>query len=190
MSGAGSDRGGHDAGRVSGEAGAVRAEPAGKILPAKFQPLKPRAYGDTKTVVADLIDGAGGAKQVAHRFGLHVSMIYAFCDPAQDKEISLARAASLTSPDNTVVAEYLAHLAGGAFMPLPRGEGSMMILTADLAREVGETVSSIVTGLADGAMNLAETDTALQEIDDDLAIMMALRAEVLARRATLKGGGV
>ena len=183
----------HDANTVAAGGGAVRAEPAVKFLPSfstagKFSPVKPRAYGDNKTVVGDLIEKAGGHKEVAHRFGLHISMIYAYCDPAQDKEISLARAASLTSPDNTVAAEYLAALAGGAFMPLPRGEGSMMLLTADLAREVGETVSSIVSGLADGAMNLAETETALQEIDDDLAIMMALRAEVLARRDALKAG--
>lgn len=173
----------HDAEKVSGGGETVRAEPA-----VKFLPQKPRAYGDNKTIVGELIEGAGGHKAVAHRFGLNLSMIYAYCDPAQDKEISLARAAALTSPLNTVAAEYLSHLAGGAFMPLPRGDGSMMMLTADLAREVGETVSSIVSGLADGAMNLAEAETALKEIDDDLAIMMALRAEVLARRAALKGG--
>lgn len=154
----------------------------------KFLPQKPRAYGDNKTVVGDLIEGAGGHKAVAHRFGLNLSMIYAYCDPAQDKEISLARAAALTSPKNTVAAEYLAHLAGGAFLPLPRGEGSMAHLTADLARETGETISRIVAALADGNMDLAEAEGSLGDIDDALPALMGLRAEVLARVKTLKGG--
>lgn len=177
----------HDAGRVRAGGKAVTAEPA-----THFLPQKPRAYGDPKSVVGDLIEGNGGAKAVAHRLGLHLSMIYAFADPASDKDMSFARVASLTSADNTAGVEYLAMLAGGAFMPLPRGEGSMMTLTADLAREVGETVSRIVTGLADGAMDLPETEGALKEIEDDLAIIMALRTELLARRAALlaarKGG--
>lgn len=146
-----------------------------------FLPVKPRAYGEPKSVVGDLIAKAGGAKEVAHRFGLNVSMIYAFADPASDKDMSFARVASLTGPDNTVAAEYLAHLAGGVFMPVPREGGLMMTLTADLAREVGETVSSIVTSLSDGQMDDSEAEAALKEIDEDLVILMALRAEVLSR---------
>lgn len=170
----------HDGDKVSARPETVRAEPK-----AAFLPQKPRSYGDVKSMVVDLIDGAGGAKIVAHRFGLNISMIYAMADPASDKDMSFARVSSLTSPENPVAAEYLAAVAGGVFMPVPRGAGTLVKLTADLAREAGETVSRVIAAVADGEMTADEAPAALEDIDQQLVVLMALRAEVLARR---KGG--
>lgn len=165
----------HDS-KLRPAAGAVRAE-AERV----FRPLKPRAYGDAKSVIGDLIAGAGGPKDVAHRFGLHLSMIYAFADPASDKDMSFARAASLTAPENTVAAEYLAHLAGGVFMPVPRGDGAVVRLTGDLAREIGEAVSTLLNAANDGTVDEAEALQSVQQLDESLVVLMTLRAEVLAK---------
>ncbi|MFC3674681.1 phage regulatory CII family protein [Ferrovibrio xuzhouensis] len=143
--------------------------------------MKPRPYGDAKSMVDDLIRMAGGHKAVADRLGLNVSIVYAYGDPAQEKDMGVSRAAALTAPDNAVAAEFFAHRAGGIFMPLPQDKSSELgLLTSDMARESGEALAAIVSSLLDGEVTQDEARVDVRELDDLMRKAAALRSRLMA----------
>jgi hypothetical protein len=174
---------------IGSKAGGVTVEKAVAFQrpPARvFNPRTPRSYGSVKSVVDQVINDAGGPKQVAHRFGISETLVYDYAHPGTEKEISFARIAALTGPDRPAAAEYLAHLAGGVFLPLPRaGDHALGRLTASFARETGEAISVIVASLADGRVTPAEAARDLREVDEAMSVFAALRSE-LAQLAAAK----
>lgn len=173
-------------GRIKGPASAgvtvgkrAAYQPAAYQAPA-YQPRARSEYGSVKSAVAHLIDEAGGVKQVAHRLGVSEALVGFYANPGNEKEISFARVAALSGPQVTAGAEYLAHLCGGVFIPLPGAGGCINHLTAKAAHEFGDAVASIVTAMADGRMSAREAIGTLEEIDQLMHALAGLRGEVAA----------
>jgi len=167
-------------GGIKGAArGTVTVASAPPSKPRLFQPRAASDYGSVKSVVADLIDHAGGVKRAAHRFGISESLVGYYANPGSDKEISFARVAALSGPDNIVAAGYLAALCGGAFLPMPHeGPGALSRITAAAAKEFGEAMAAMITALADGVMTPGEARAAMEQIDQSMHALAQMRSDV------------
>jgi hypothetical protein len=148
--------------------------------------VKPCAPELPVAAVRQLIDQAGGPKRVCIRLNLSLSQVYAYADPGEKDEISFARVAALTDREAPAAAEYLAHLAGGAFLPMPAGGSTLALLTAEAMREHAEACAELVRAMADGLVTAAEAGESLEEIDQALRALTHLRTAVadIARGGT------
>lgn len=147
-----------------------------------FAPVKRRQPGTPKAAIAALFTEAGGVPRVQVKLGLGASQVYAYSDPQAADEISFARVAALTDSTASAAAEYLAALAGGAFLPgAPPAAGDAQGLTAAAVREHGEAMALLVEYLRDGKLGAGEARRTLPDIDQAVQALMALRAELLAR---------
>ncbi|MGB8601985.1 MAG: hypothetical protein WCD42_07290, partial [Rhizomicrobium sp.] len=61
----------------------IQPEQSGMVM--AFEPMKPRVYGDTKTVVATAVGQAGGAKAVADFLQRSLSVVYGYTDPLVER---------------------------------------------------------------------------------------------------------
>ncbi len=178
--------GGRHKGRLGASGAAVTVEQGRVIQPGALKSGLTRSPASAKSVVEALVIANGGAKQVAHRFGLSDSLIYDFMHPGSEKEMSLARVAALSSAQAPFAAEYLAGLAGGVFLPIAGidqdGTG-LGHLTAEFARETGEAVAAIIGSLTDGTLTPAEAETDLREVDQAMRVLAAIRSLLLAKVA-------
>lgn len=164
--------------------GGVTVERGGVIQPGTLKSGLDRSPASAKAVVEALVIANGGAKQVSHRLGVSDSLLYDFMHPGSEKEMSLARAAALTSPSVPFAAEYLAGLAGGVFLPiagLEQGGHALGHLTAEFARETGEAVAVIIGSLSDGQLSADEAEADLREVDQAMRVLAAIRSLLLAK---------
>lgn len=141
-----------------------------------FKPMKPRNVETPKGAVSELFDQVGGVKEVQVRLGIGKSMAYAYTDPEAHEELSVARAAALTTPAAPAMAEYFASRAGGVFVALPGATGDCpMALTADSMREHGEAVAIALETLTGKASAPAAKAKVRKEIDEAICALAALR---------------
>lgn len=145
---------------------------------APFRPVKPRVVGTPKAAVSALVDQAGGIPHVMVRLGIGQSDAYAWTDPQSPKEMSFARVAALTGPDGTAGVEYLAQLAGGLFLPMPRHATPIGSLTAEAVRRHGTAAARLIEALADNKLSQAEARAALPELDSAVRALALLRSTV------------
>lgn len=144
----------------------VQPEHAAPVM--AFEPMKPRRYGDTKTVVAAAVGQAGGAKAVADFLQRSLSVIYGYTDPQVERsDMSLDQARRMTQYQGvTAFAEDLAALAGGTFVPGDGGAGkSVCEYTLIANRDVTHLVGLLVAALEDGRIDDAERATLLPVVD-------------------------
>lgn len=138
-----------------------------------FKPMKRREADTPKAVVSDLFDQVGGVKEVQIRLGVGKSQAYAYTDPQSPEELSLARAAALTSPGAPAVAEYFAYRAGGVFCALPGPTGGCpMHLIAEAVRETSEAVSKSLDATA--SKQAASRPKVRKEIREAICALAAL----------------
>lgn len=92
-----------------------------------FKPIKPRAYGSTKELVGRALDQAGGIDEACVILDRGKSTVYGFTDDGEPhSNLTFDGARRLTKLGNvTALAEDLAQLAGGVFVPLSAPEGLM-----------------------------------------------------------------
>lgn len=145
---------------------------------APFRPVKPRAVGTPKAAISTLVDQAGGIAHVMVKLGIGQSDAYAYTDPQSPKEMSFARAAALTGPDCTAGAEYLAQLAGGMFLPMPKPTTPIGTLTAEALRRNGRAAAELVEALGDNKLTLAEARDAVPELEAAVRAMALLLSTV------------
>jgi hypothetical protein len=145
-----------------------------------FRPVKPRTVGTPKRAISDLVEQAGGIDQVQVRLGVKQSTAYAYADPQSKKEMSFAKVAALTTPETPACAEYLAALAGGVFLPMPRVDTPIGALTAEAIRRQGRAAADLVDALADGRVTQAEAAAALPDLDSALRALALLHSTVAA----------
>lgn len=153
---------------------------------APFKPIKPRLAGLPKAAVSALVHQAGGIEHVMVKLGIGQSEAYAWTDPKSPKEMSFARVAALTSPECTAGVEYLAQLAGGLFLPMPRAATPIGILTADAVRQHGKAAAGLVEALADNKLSRAEAREALPELEAAaraIALLLSTVSDVANPRA-------
>lgn len=141
-----------------------------------FKPVKRREADTPKGAVSDLFDQVGGVKEVVVRLGIGKSQAYAYTDPQAPEELSVARAAALTTPGAPAMAEYFASRAGGVFCALPQTAGECpMTMSADSARESGEAVAKALEALTSKAVAPGGKAKVVKEIDEAICAFAALR---------------
>ncbi|HEX2892277.1 phage regulatory CII family protein [Vineibacter terrae] len=136
-----------------------------------------------KAAIARLFSQVGGVKRVEVRLP-HVrkTQLYGYTDPGDDAEIRFADVAALTQQNCDAAAEFLAHLAGGVFLPLPAGgDDEVSRLTGQVARESGEAIAALLDAMSDGKITPAEARRVLGEIDDLMRVLAHLRGQVASR---------
>jgi hypothetical protein len=149
-----------------------------------FRPVKPREFGTTKEVVGRAVDEAGGAKRVRDLLGVSLSAVYGFADPeTQNCDLSYDRARRLTEFGGvTVLAQDLAELAGGLFLPQSPVDGGRdwAELGDNTARESGELIGGLIRALSDGKIRESERDALLKDAHDLGALVCCLIAKLKA----------
>lgn len=157
---------------------------------AAFSPQKPCEPDDPKHAVRRLYEQLGGVKRAAIRLGLKKSQTYDLADVDRAADATWAQICALTGPDAPAAAEYLALLAGGVFLPVPRPDSEVAELTAETMREYGEASADLVRKLA-GGLSADEAASALAPIDEALRAIVRLRqavAEVSTGGSAARGG--
>ena len=86
---------------------------------SRFRNYKPRPIEHHKTAVQRLFRQVGPIEEAAAILQRSPSRLYAYEDPSEKAEITLAQIVALTRPGVDAIAEFLAHRAGGQFLPLP-----------------------------------------------------------------------
>lgn len=151
-------------------------EPSGSVM--AFEPMKPRVYGDTKTVVAAAVGQGGGAKAVADFLQRSLSVVYGYTDPLVERsDLSLDQARRMTQYQRvTAFAEDLATLAGGTFVPAAgSADKSISEYTVIANRDVTHLVELLMAALEDGRIDEAEQAVLLPVVDDLHRDVTALR---------------
>lgn len=150
-----------------------------------FRPTKPARYGSVHQALREAVNQVGGRDNAAAILHRSPDWIYSACDPNRDPHkaasLSYEQARTLSMMGAQALAEDLARLAGGMFMPPPPRTAPIAIQSAlaAFAKESGEAIAEVVQRAADGVFDTADADAALREIDDVLKPLMALRALVV-----------
>jgi hypothetical protein len=145
-----------------------------------YSPTKPREYGSTKDVVGRLIADAGGAKHAAFILERAASQVYAYADPDVDAQISLDMARRLAAVTGSIaLAEDIAALAGGIFMPIKAAPDAITELSAKSSEEHGDLMGALMRAAADGVIDECEARDLLQRCDQHLRAVVALRAKLV-----------
>lgn len=144
-----------------------------------FNPTKVRDYDTTKELVARIIDECGGVKQAAFLGGRAASQVYACADPAVDAQMPLDIALRLSAASNsTTLAEHVAAMAGGVFMPIQPMTDPLTGLSAKSAKEHGALVGALIDALSDGAICDKERADLLARIDQSVRTLVSVRAKL------------
>jgi len=145
-----------------------------------FRPVKARAHGATKTLVAALIDAAGGAEEAAFLLERGVSQTYGYADPAvPDANISLDQARRLAlAAKSPALAEALATDIGGYFTPGSRTGLSINELLARAETAQAQIVADYLRGLEAGTP--PTNRDVLKLVDATLRALAELRAGLAA----------
>lgn len=129
--------------------------------------------GTTKAVIARLFDdvsGDEGMNAVAFVLGLSMTRAYQLQDEAT---LTLDHAARLTFITRSpIVAEFMAALAGGQFVPVAPVDEPIGDLVGRIAKESGEVMQAAVALLSDGR---EKCGVLASEIDDAIRVLIAAR---------------
>ena len=147
-----------------------------------FKPYKRREHGTLHATLQRAVDELGGAAAAGDVIRRGPDWIYSATDPfrAEGKKATLtwADARDLARAGATSVAEDMALLCGGVFMP-PIPAAAPAALHSALATymtEHGQAISEIIQRAADGELDTADAKAALPEVDEALRAFMSLRA--------------
>lgn len=156
-----------------------------------FRPIKPRAPGSLHLALTNSINQVGGLASAADLIQRSESWLYTAADPdverRREAKLSYEEARTLSRAGATALAEDLALLAGGVFLPPPPDAAphALQHALATYAAESGEALAEIIKRAADGDFSKADAKHALKEIDEALRALMALRS---IAATTMEGG--
>lgn len=131
------------------------------------------------------IDQLGGAEKAGDVIERSRSWMYSAADPDRDPDkratVTYAQARALARAGGVAIAEDMALLAGGAFMPgVPDlGPGEVQALLADYVAEHGQFASELIQRAADGKVCTTDAMASLKPLDDALRALLALRADLM-----------
>jgi len=157
-----------------------------------FRPVKPRAPGTLHLALTTAINQVGGLAPAADLIQRSESWLYTAADPdverRREAKLSYEEARTLSREGATALAEDLALLAGGVFLPPPPDAAPHVLqhALAAYASESGEALGEIIKRAADGDFSKTDAKCALKEIDEALRALMSLRAIAVG---TLEGSG-
>lgn len=134
---------------------------------------KPRRPGSMEDVLSTAFAQAGGVKAVADVLpGRKAARLYEAAgpdaEPNHETRLFYDEVRLLTRAMGgrvTAIAEDMALLAGGVFLPpLGENDGCVGAQAGRFGREVGEAMASVFEALADGTITVAEAKTALPQV--------------------------
>lgn len=147
-----------------------------------FKPTKPRQPGSLHHALTRAINEVGGLSTAADLIQRQDNWLYKAADPDVEQRrkatLSYEEARALSRAGAAALAEDLALLAGGVFLP-PIGDvtpRALQITLSDYAAESGDVLSEVIRRAADGDFSKADATASLKEIDEALRALVALRA--------------
>lgn len=155
-----------------------------------FRPVKPRAPGTLHLALTTAINQVGGLAPAADLIQRSESWLYTAADPdverRREAKLSYEEARTLSRAGAAALAEDLALLAGGVFLPPPPDTAphALQMALSAYAAESGEALGEVIRRAADGDFSKSDARAALKEIDDALRALMNLRAIAVS---TLEG---
>ncbi|MFZ2869865.1 phage regulatory CII family protein [Zavarzinia sp.] len=143
--------------------------------------IKRRPAGSLKAVTAEAIADVGGVRPAMALLGLSETRVYALADMGEPDEVTPARMEALSAAGSAAFANHFALLAGGIYVPLPRGAdpAGLHLLTAEATADFGVFAATIVMALADGRVTRAEAREAIPRLDEALTALTRLRSELV-----------
>lgn len=154
-----------------------------------FRPLKPRQPGTLHHALTRAINQVGGLSTVADLIQRQDNWVYKAADPDVDERrkatLSYEDARTISRAGATALAEDLALLAGGVFLPpVPdMTPHALQIALSAYAAESGEAMSEVIRRAADGDFSRADATASLKEIDEALRALMTVRAIAVSASA-------
>ena len=146
-----------------------------------FKPMKPRTPGSLHHALTRAINEVGGLSSAADLIQRQDNWLYKAADPDVDERrkatLSYEEARTLSRSGAVALAEDLALLAGGVFLP-PIADAAPKALQMALsvyATESGEALAEIIRRAADGDFSGRDAEASLKEIDEALRALMAVR---------------
>lgn len=156
---------------------------------ATFKPVKPRTPGTLHHALTRAINEVGGLPAMADLIGRQENWVYKAADPDVDERrkatLSFEEARTISRAGATSLAEDLALLAGGVFLPpIPdTTPHALQIALATYASESGEALADVIRRAADGDFSSSDARASLKEIDEALRALMTVRAIAVAASA-------
>lgn len=147
-----------------------------------FNPTKPRRPGSLHAALSRAIDQVGGLDEAADIIQRSNSWLYTAADPdverRREAKLSYEEARTLSRAGASALAEDLALLAGGVFLPpVPAtAPAALQQALASYAKESGEVLSEVIQRASDGTFDRRDAEVTLREIDEALRALMSLRA--------------
>ena len=151
-----------------------------------FRPTKPRKHGSLHDALSRAIDQIGGLDEAADVIQRKPGWLYTAADPDVERRrkatLSYEEARIMSRGGATALAEDLALLSGGVFLPpVPMAVPSaIQSALAAYAAESGQAIAEIIKGAADGTFCDRDAEAALKEIDEALRALMTVRALAVA----------
>lgn len=147
-----------------------------------FKPYKRREHGTLHATLQRAVDELGGAAATGDVIRRGPDWIYSATDPFREagKKATLtwADARDLARAGSAAIAEDMALLCGGVFMPpIPAtAPAALHGALATYLTEHGQAISEILQRAADGELDVVDAKAALPEVDEALRAFMSLRA--------------
>lgn len=147
-----------------------------------FKPVKPRAPGSLHHALTRAVNEVGGLTPASDLLQRSESWLYTAADPdverRREAKLAYEEARTLSRAGATALAEDLALLAGGVFLPpVPDlAPAALQMAVASYAAESGEALAEIIRRAADGEFSKTDATASLKEIDDALRALMSIRA--------------
>lgn len=147
-----------------------------------FKPMKPRTPGSLHHALTRAINEVGGLSAAADLIQRQDNWLYKAADPDVDERrkatLSYEEARTMSRAGASALAEDLALLAGGFFLPpIPdTAPHALQMAVASYVAESGEALSEILKRAADGDFSRSDATASLKEIDDALRTLMSVRA--------------
>ena len=144
-----------------------------------FNPQTPCDPEMPKAAVRRVYEQLGGIKRAAIRLGRGKTQTYDYASMERADELTFSQVCALTGAESPALAEYLAMLAGGVFLPVSCKADDALKLTADAVRQHGEAMGAIVAGVQDGTLDATEARAALVELDEAIGGLCSLRSHLM-----------
>lgn len=151
-----------------------------------FRPTKRRRHGTLHAALAAAIAQIGSMDAAADVIGRKRAWLYTAADPDADEnreaKLTYEHARRMSEAGATALAEDLALLAGGVFLPPPptNAPAALQAALATYSVESGQVLAEIIQRAADGVFDQGDGEAALKEVDDALRALMAVRSVVAA----------
>ena len=144
--------------------------------------------GSIQAAVSQAYRAAGGLEEVSDCLGLSESALSEATQKGPKRPHGLGvnyldRLARMKPEAAAVLAQHFAALAGGTFQPVASSQmRCLMALVSDKAKESGDSLSASIRVAQSGGATPREIDDAIRELDEQTAVDMALRAELVKLR--------